>query len=99
MAELDKFANSSAPSDGAQSSETAVVSIHYGHTDHHCADSNDSWFARQAPSPEDPVEPEKRPNDDGSHLSSKVASVNKKRKIRASKQTNITSLLGSLGHT
>jgi hypothetical protein len=57
------------------------------------------WFAREAASSEDPVEQDKRSDDNGAVFLNRDASANKKRKIRASKQTDVTSLLGSLGHT
>jgi len=100
MTKLYELVSKVSSNSKAKSSSVAVVSIHYGEGRHQPDKITDSaWFFREAPSPGDLAQPEKRPNDSDSSLEGKHARVDKKRKIRANKQTDIGSLLGLLGPT
>jgi hypothetical protein len=83
-----------------RSSSVAIVSIHYGDGWHKTEGSSDhAWFIRKTPSPEDVAQSVKRSVDNDSCLISQDSIVNKRRKIRASRQTDVSSLLGLLGST
>ena len=104
MSKLYEFASTLSPAADADSPNAAVVSIHYSDgyppSDPSGKSTPEStWFAREARPPENLTQPEKRPNAGNVRLEGENINLSKKRKIRASRQTDVKSLLDLLGPT